>query len=500
MRRKKFVYFIIFSVIVCFMVITHRHNNDQTEIVLPTKQAKQHLTSCDIPKRPVFHSQSREDVALYERFYKHQVKCNGTIVEMGALDGQLYSISKIFEDHLEWTSILIEANPNNFQKLLKNRPRSKNHNTAICKQRYIEFIGSDAVGGIVNYMSETHKKGWIKGHEKKLQVPCSRLDYILKGVRHIDIFILDVEGGELEALQTMNWNIEVDYWVIELDNTNSEKDRAVSDLLMSQGYVQTKWDIRTACVKGMDCSSNLMFSKRNVGKRVIAYSLYGSNARYIDGAIANVELMPNIYPDWEIYIYYDRTVLSKTIDKLKSYRYVTMINMTSNSITNKMSWRFLVASDPNIERYVIRDIDSRLLRREKSAVDEWIASGKQSHVMRDHPSHSNYAMSGGMWEGTHEVIPNMKSLLLNKNRQHSYLQDMKFLNSMVWTKVKSSVFQHDSFSCGRYGAHIPFPTTRIGFEHVGSVYIDKKMRQVDFDILKNAMKHPPKCVTEQKLH
>jgi hypothetical protein len=126
------------------------------------------------------------------------------------------------------------------------------------------------------------------GTEKKLRIPCSRLDYILKDVRQIDIFILDVEGGELEALQTMNWNIEVDYWVIELDKTNSEKDRAVSDLLMLQGYAQTKWDIRTACVKGMDCSSKLMFSKRSAGKRVIAYSLYGSNSRCIDGAIANV--------------------------------------------------------------------------------------------------------------------------------------------------------------------------------------------------------------------
>ena len=254
MRRKKIVYLIIFSLIVCCIVIPHRHDNDQNEIVSPGKTAKQHLTSCDIPKRPVFYSQSREDVALYERFHKHPVKCNGTIVEMGALDGKLFSISKFFEDHLKWTSILIEANPNNFQKLLKNRRRSRNYNTAICRQKYIEFIGSDAVGGIVNYMSEKHKKGWIGNHEKKLREPCSQLDYILKGVRHIDIFILYVEGGELEALQTMNWNIEVDYWVIELDNTNSEKDRAVSDLLMSQGYVQTKWDIRTACVKGMDCT------------------------------------------------------------------------------------------------------------------------------------------------------------------------------------------------------------------------------------------------------
>ena len=102
-------------------------------------------------------------------------------------------------------------------------------------------------------MSETHKKGWIRDHEQKLWVPCSRLDYILKGLRHIYIYIyiLDVEGGELETLQTMNWNIEVDYWFIEFNKTNSEKDRTVSDLLMLQGYVQTKWDIRTACFKGM---------------------------------------------------------------------------------------------------------------------------------------------------------------------------------------------------------------------------------------------------------
>jgi hypothetical protein len=164
-----------------------------------------------------------------------------------------------------------------------------------------------------------------------------------------------------------------------------------------------------------------------------------------------------------------------------------------------MSWRVLVASDPNIERYVIRDIDSGLSRREKIAVDKWITSGKQFHVMGDYPSYSNYTMSGGMWGSTQEAIPNMKYLLLNKTRKHSYLEDMNFLNSVVWTKVKSSVFQHDSFSYGCYGADNPFPTSRSGFEHVGSAYIDKKMRQVDVDVLTNAMTHPSKCVAYTRL-
>ncbi|NYT47343.1 MAG: FkbM family methyltransferase [Candidatus Methanofishera endochildressiae] len=45
----------------------------------------------------------------------------------------------------------------------------------------------------------------------------------MRDITHIHIFILDVEGGELEALHTMNWNIPVDFWVIELHNTNPEK-------------------------------------------------------------------------------------------------------------------------------------------------------------------------------------------------------------------------------------------------------------------------------------
>jgi hypothetical protein len=43
--------------------------------------------------------------------YTNPPKCPGTIVEIDALDGQLFSISKFFEDYLGWRSILVEANP-----------------------------------------------------------------------------------------------------------------------------------------------------------------------------------------------------------------------------------------------------------------------------------------------------------------------------------------------------------------------------------------------------
>jgi hypothetical protein len=70
----------------------------------------------------------------------------------------------------------------------------------------------DAVGGIVNYMSEKHKKAWIGDHEKKLRIPCSRLDYILKDVRQINMFILDVREYAmtlLPALRLLNIRLEL---------------------------------------------------------------------------------------------------------------------------------------------------------------------------------------------------------------------------------------------------------------------------------------------------
>ena len=106
--------------------------------------------------------------------------------------------------------------------------------------------------------------------------------------------------------------------------------------------------------------------------------------------------MPTSYPDWEIYIYHDTTVPSNIIDKLTKHKYVKIINMFNSSIVNNMSWCLLVASETDVERYAIKNINTRLSLREKSAVDDWITSGKRIHVMRDHPSHSQYATNSGM--------------------------------------------------------------------------------------------------------
>jgi hypothetical protein len=65
--------------------------------------------------------------------------------------------------------------------------------------------------------------------------------------------------------------------------------------------------------------------------------------------------------------------------------------------------------------------------------------------------------------------------------------DMNFLNSQIWSLMEQAgVMVHDAFSCERPKTR-PFPTARVGSEHVGSVYIDGVVRKVDADILMNAI-------------
>ena len=210
-------------------------------------------------------------------------------------------------------------------------------------------------------------------------------------------------------------------------------------------------------------------------RRVLAFSLYnGDVPRYRDGAYANLELWPQKFPGWELWIYYDTTTSEPVLQRLRDGG-AKLINMTDSGLTNAMTWRFTVASDPTVDRYLVRDIDSRLNQRDKDAVDEWIASDKKWHIIRDHPSHSRYPMSGGLWGGTKDAIPDMTARLKQMAISSAYVADMQWLAKVVWPIAQQSVMQHDSFSCDKYGGPAggarPFPSPReYPGQHVGSVH------------------------------
>lgn len=242
-----------------------------------------------------------------------------------------------------------------------------------------------------------------------------------------------------------------------------------------------------------DVASNRIQPER----RIIAYSLYGSSSRYTQGALENSIACKRLFDAWTMRVYYDGSVPIDVLDKLRDNG-VELYDM-SLSPYNKMSWRFLATSDQGVDRFCSRDIDSRLSERESAAVNEWIKSGKKFHVMRDHPSHSNYPISGGMWCAVKDALSDLPQMLEKHDvTSQAYMTDMNFLNNVLWPIVRKDVLQHDSFSCERFGGGHPFPTPRWGWEHVGSVYIDNKMRAGDVEILKNAEVNT-KCIPDSKL-
>ena len=127
----------------------------------------------------------------------------------------------------------------------------------------------------------------------------------------------------------------------------------------------------------------------------------------------------------------------------------------SGQLVNGMAWRFRVASDPSVARYLVRDVDSRLSRRELAAVRALAASGAPFHAMRDHPAHSDHArkgspVGGGMWGGTRAACPEMDALLLKAEgaRAAHYHADQEFLSASVWPLARArGLLVHDSFSC-----------------------------------------------------
>jgi protein O-GlcNAc transferase len=208
-------------------------------------------------------------------------------------------------------------------------------------------------------------------------------------------------------------------------------------------------------------------------KKVISFSLWGNNPKYTVGAFKNAKLAQIIYPDWICRFYIGQSTLrgsKKLIERLQSMRNVELIEMQEDGDWSGMFWRFLPASDPDIDVMISRDTDSRLTKREKAAVEEWLASDKDFHIMRDHPFHTAKVM-GGMWGVRTGLLPDMDSMIKNYKKGNFWQVDQNFLSELIYERVKQHSFVHDEFFENK-----KFPTEReTSGAFVGEVYSANEM-------------------------
>jgi len=201
--------------------------------------------------------------------------------------------------------------------------------------------------------------------------------------------------------------------------------------------------------------------------KIISFSLWGNGPKYNIGAIKNAQIARDLYPDWMCRFYFPYP--GQDPPALKDL--MLMDNVEVRPVRQPgdwrgMFWRFQAASDPECEAMISSDCDSRLSLREKEAVEEWLASERSWHIMRDHPWHGAL-MLGGMW-GV-KGCPAMTDWISAWNAEDRYQTDQDFLRSMVYPIASKDAMIHAQF-CGIESDATPFPSHRRGLEFVGEVY------------------------------
>lgn len=201
--------------------------------------------------------------------------------------------------------------------------------------------------------------------------------------------------------------------------------------------------------------------------KLISFSLYGTSPLYHQGAVRNARLAPHVYPGWKTRFYVSEEVPETIIDALLNEG-AEIVRKERRGQIDGMFWRFLPIADASLEAVVVRDVDSRLTPREYQAVQEWMASGKTLHLMRDHPCHRVVIMAG-MWGCRGGAVPDMQDLVDSWSLWHKKGHDQDFLRDQVYPRFKHSILVHSDLYAYRGEECRPFPAPRPRGEFVGCV-------------------------------
>lgn len=215
-------------------------------------------------------------------------------------------------------------------------------------------------------------------------------------------------------------------------------------------------------------------------KNIVSYSLWGNHPMYWVGALKNIELVKEKLPGFICRFYIDKNSDQNLIDSIPENDLVEKILVDSKDSFHGMFWRFWASEDPEVNIMLSRDCDSRISDREVSAINDWLKSDKDFHIMRDHPYHT-VPILGGMWGVRNGLLRNIGIIdkINNWNRFQRKGVDQDFLGQVIYPLVKNNSLEHDDFF--NFGGNFKkFPTKRNddkGF--VGEIYDENDIRHPD---------------------
>lgn len=205
------------------------------------------ITLCIFLHATEFHyySQWGQDTYIHQQFFPN--KKDGIYIEIGAHDGIQFSNTFFFEQ-LGWSGMCIEPIAEIFEKLRTNR-----NEKCICIQGAISDSNgqapflyikgfNDTLSGLINKYDPRHvRRINIEGHINNCEfitrtVECFHLNDLLEkyGMHHIDYLSIDIEGGELDVLRSIDYTkVDIDVITVEDNYQNPE----IRIFLEAQGFI-----------------------------------------------------------------------------------------------------------------------------------------------------------------------------------------------------------------------------------------------------------------------
>lgn len=188
-----------------------------------------------------FYGQNFQDQFIFEKYFPN--KTNGISIECGAFDGITESATYFFRKNKDWVSICIEASPPNYEKLIARSPDSININKGLSnkKEKLIfkhvihpnhgDEFGNGSFNHKQNHRNELiNNKCSFEEYEVETTTYTELIDDLMQKNfpnKEIDLFVLDVEGLELEVIDGMVGSkylpkiMSVEYPHVGIENLNS---------------------------------------------------------------------------------------------------------------------------------------------------------------------------------------------------------------------------------------------------------------------------------------
>ena len=199
-----------------------------------------------------YYSQAGEDQYIQERLLSIVSPKSRNYIEIGALDGVKYSNTKYLEESLGWSGILIEPNPVSFDRLKLNRPQNTLVSSLISNQRneleysYYENENMAAVSGATSTLTDKNKAVFYENKDdwyqkcrekylRKTLLKPTTLDSVIEAssIKEFGFCSIDVEGHELQVLQSFSFNVDVSILLIEKNPNDNE----IAELLKAKHYI-----------------------------------------------------------------------------------------------------------------------------------------------------------------------------------------------------------------------------------------------------------------------